>query len=426
MTNITPGRRDVLKGIAAGGVSLTLAGVVSADGQTQYIVRVRGRTTTARLERKGYEIKEQLADGGVLVVVGPEDSLDDVRGVRGVRVAVPDFEFELEEPVETDGFESSDDHPAFWDFQWDKHVTEVKEAHETATGSGSTVAIIDTGIDHTHQDLGNVDVADSASIIEGEVGPHTGDIGAHGTHVAGIAAATGAVGVLGTAPDAELVSVRVFPEEGLATFGDVLMAMEYAADIGADAANMSLGTLPIPPQANAEQFRRIMEPVAQGVTKEGTLLVGSAGNSDANLQQGGFFTLPNSLAGVVSTSATGPNDLRTFYSNYGTNEIDVGAPGGGYETLEKTLETDPSEVEFPFPTNLVLSTIPGDEYAWFAGTSMAAPQVAGTAALVRAEHPGANARQVENAIKQGADLVRGRSDPDLGAGRLNANDALDG
>jgi subtilisin family serine protease len=183
------------------------------------------------------------------------------------------------------------------------------------------------------------------------------------------------------------------------------------------------------------------------VTALGTLLFGSAVNSDVNLQLGGFFTLPNSLAGVSSISATGPNDLRTFYSNYGTNEIDVGAPGGGYETLEKTLCTEDGTVygsceededgdsvdceecdppEFPFPTNLVLSTIPGDGYARFAGTSMAAPQVTGTAALVREQHPNANARQVENAIKQGADLVQGRNDPDLGAGRLNANGALDG
>lgn len=71
----------------------------------------------------------------------------------------------------------------------------------------------------------------------------------------------------------------------------------------------------------------------QYATRQGTVIVGSAGNHGESLQQKGLWTLPNSLAGVISTSATGPNDERTFYSNWGTNEIDIGAPGGGYETL---------------------------------------------------------------------------------------------
>ncbi|WP_205254030.1 MULTISPECIES: S8 family serine peptidase [Halostella] len=127
-------------------------------------------------------------------------------------------------------------------------------------------------------------------------------------------------------------------------------------------------------------------------------------------------------------SATGPNDALTFYSNWGTNEIDVGAPGGGYETYEKTVDPE-ADVEWPYPANLVLSTVPEDlynaSYAYFAGTSNAAPQVVGTAALVREVAPNANARQVENAIKLGADLVNGRGDSELGAGRVNARGALD-
>lgn len=92
-------------------------------------------------------------------------------------------------------------------------------------------------------------------------------------------------------------------------------------------------------------------------------------------------------------------------------------------------------VDWPFPTNLVFNAVMADadgdsllefpSYAWFAGTSMAAPQVTGAAALVREMAPNANANQVEQAIEQGADLVRGKSDSELGAGRLNANGALD-
>ncbi|WP_343195723.1 S8 family serine peptidase [Halovivax sp.] len=261
---------------------------------------------------------------------------------------------------------------------------------------------------------------------------HPWDEHYHGTHVAGTAAATGDVGVIGTAPDAELVSLKVFWFEEIdgevvltTTTADILAAITAAAAIDADAANMSLGTPPLDPQLNAAGIRVAYERVIQYASREGTAVVASAGNSDANLQQGGYFTVPNSTAGALSVSATGPNDERVFYSNYGTNEIDVGAPGGGYETLEKTLEEDPAEVAWPYPLNLVLSTIPGGEYAWLAGTSMAAPQVAGTVALVRELAPDANARQVEQAVKAGCEGVDGQSDSDTGAGRINAKNACE-
>lgn len=170
--------------------------------------------------------------------------------------------------------------------------------------------------------------------------------------------------------------------------------------------------------------------------RRGTVTVVSAGNDDANLD-GGEFTWPRSMAGVMTISATGPNDKRTFYSNYGTSEIEVAAPGGGYETLENTLEEDEDEVEWTFPTNLVLNAmdpdsylgqlVNGAEYLYMPATSMATPQVSGAASLVRDSmvRPDATAKQVEDAIKDGAELVTGRDDEDLGARRLNAANAVE-
>ena len=453
-------RRTVLRGIGAGAMTLGVAGTASAGGRARFVATAPGADAAGAVEDSGFAVEHALAGGEVLLVSGPDDE-DALAGVEAVGKVTRDFAIELKEPERIESTDESIDEDLF-SLQWDKQdsTTDAAIAHDTATGDGATVAIIDTGVDPDHPDLeSNVDRDAGRLFRYGEVSHDARDVYGHGTHVAGIAAASdeGTQGIVGTAPDAEIVSLRVFfyddvdgdgDEELTATFGDILLAIDHAAAIGADAMNMSIGTPPIPPQGNAGGIRGSMERVVQHATTEGSLVVVSAGNSAADLQEGGYFTLPNSLAGAMSISATGPNDELVFYSNYGTNEIDVGAPGGGYETLEKTLcredgtvagscedektrreceECDPTE--WPFPTNLVLSSVPPEiydtEYAYFAGTSMAAPQVTGTAALVREVAPDASARRVERAIEQGAESVDGAGDDELGAGRLNCDRALD-
>lgn len=194
------------------------------------------------------------------------------------------------------------------------------------------------------------------------------------------------------------------------SFADILAGADYAAEIGADVANFSLGAGPYPPQANSDGLRVAVQTVMQDVARRGTVSTVSSGNAETNLQQGGRFYIPGSVQGVMTVSASGPGDNLSFYSNFGTNEIEVGAPGGGRETVEATA----------IPEDLVFSTEPGASYGWKAGTSMAAPQVAGLVGLVREITPDANANQVENAIAQGAELIQGRSSPEFGAGRINA------
>lgn len=420
MVSNTASRRNVLKAIGVTGATLTFAGFATAsDGQARYIAKANGNATDA-IESAGFEVLTELAAGNVVLVKGPEDASDDLAAAGGVSTALPDVAVEFAEPaiedVSPEAPETVDQ--VYEEYLWDKQIQQVREAHEYATGADQTIAVIDTGIDDTHPDL-DVDVDRSVAIVDGQPAPHTGDEGGHGTHVAGTAAGTGEELMLGTAPDATLVSVRVlYGDSG--TFGDIMAGMAYAGQVEADAANISLGFM-VPPEHEdftVGAYQQMFEPVANRVTRDGTLLVGSGGNDETDLQ-GGWLRLWNGLAGVLGVSATAPNDELAFYSNYGTNDIDVGAPGGGYETLEKTLIEDPDEVEWPYPLNLVFSAIP-DGYGWKAGTSMAAPQVTGLAALVWELDPDANARQVEQAIKHGAEGTNGRGDPELGAGRTNA------
>lgn len=498
-------RRDVLRGVAAGALTLSAIGPVSAAGQTRYIVTVSGRGVKKRIERAGFTVSHELADGQVLGVTGEGDR-SDLEDVRGVKTAAADYTFRWEGPEDHALPRSETTEEPLFGFQWDKQVTDVLEAHERATGANTTLAIIDTGVAmNEHPDLKNVDAGASRLFrsldIKGTTYPTiragTGtvefpadpdDFGAgtttitdhvaddqyfHGTHVAGIAAAElNDEGVVGTAPDADVVSLRVFywdefdydfdgdgeieeDAAGLVTTNlDIFLAIDYAASIGADAANMSLGTLPIPPQGNAFGIRAADQTVIESAVRRGTVVVTSAGNSDADLQHGGTFVLPASVPGAMAISATGPNDKRTYYSNYGMNVIDVGAPGGGYETEEKTFclpdgtlaGCDPEEAEtdceceppaWPLPTNFVLNALDTDSwlgqtagfagrsYVYVIGTSMAAPQVTGTVGVIRELFPEANSKQIQRAIEHGAEGVPGNKSADLGAGRLNVNATLD-
>ena len=520
--NMNLDRRNLLKGIGAAGVSLTFAGHASAtDGESRYIVLGGENGVSRRLERDGFSVTRELAGGDVLIVSGPEDSVDELNGVRGIEGAVRDVHFRLEEPAETelpeetdvesDGVESD-----WYENLWDKQNADVVAANDTATGEGTQIGIIDTGVDYDHPDLiPNLDEDAGRLFREDEIrsgveddvvvnDPGDGqiqrveqnvasDVNGHGTHVAGIAAADPesgvggpfGSGVQGVAPDADLISYRVFwwedfsdededPDWGATTTTtDILNSIDFGAEEGLDAVNLSLGTAPFPPRVHQDEVLRTLrlayERTVRSAVDRGTVVVASAGNADTDLQRQGLFSLPNSTKGAMSISALAPNDERAFFSNFGTNEIDVGAGGGGYETNLKTLYGiqewfsagaplrrsqhplkegdegvllldedgnvvfDPDEadevIEFespawPYPFNLVFSTTSplneGVPYGWKAGTSMSAPNVAGLVALVKELEPDASPKGVESAIKKGAEGGSGRSDPALGAGRINA------
>ncbi|KOX97275.1 peptidase S8 and S53 subtilisin kexin sedolisin [Halorubrum tropicale] len=423
-------RRTLVKGVAGLAATATITGTASAaDGRTQYIIGANGNGVADAIEAAGFEVRHELADGDVLVAVGPSDAAADIESVKGVKTANPDLKLELDEPevdAEAAAESAPSDGAALSDLQWDKEITDVFEAHEYATGEGTRVAIVDTGIDLNHPDLGNVNKDLGRAFVVDDDVPEIGpdDSGSHGTHVAGTVGATGESSVVGTAPDTELIPIRVFPANGGASFGDILAGIDYAAEIGADAANFSLGIPGVQqPGSELNKLKAEVQTVFQSAVRRGTVITGSAGNDSGSLQGSGF-TLPNSVPAAFTVSATSPADTLSFYSNFGTSDIDIAAPGGWYETIPRTLgeEGAGEPGDIPFPENGVLSTIPVEQgkYGYKSGTSMAAPQVAGLAALVRELEPNANASQVEQAIQKGAEGANGKSDSEFGAGIINA------
>jgi subtilisin family serine protease len=439
------GRRQFAKlSASALGLSAFGSGVVAAASTERFIVKRRGKKPIDA------EVLHDLPEIGYAVVRGSEKEL---RRSKAVKEFVPDVELQIGEPVEAvepDDSEALDD--ALYAYQWDKQDLEVPTAHGTTKGDGTRLAIIDSGVDASHPDL-KVNVDDSVNFTGDGLGAGVPGGGDHGTHVAGIAAAAteGPEGVAGTAPETDLLDFRVFSEFGgiNGAFSSIVAAVVEAVRKDCDVANLSLGAYPIPRERLGSFYGGVLNKTMNYAKKEGTLVVAAAGNDASDLQHdGGVISLPNEAAGVLSIAATGPigfaNELLggavrdpaetpASYTNYGTNAVDLAAPGGNYDLSL----TDPVGGVPAFAYDLVFSTVTtvvtDDEgnyigsvptYGWKAGTSMAAPNVAGAAALVKSANPDYNPNQVRSALKNAADVPDAYGKEYYGSGYLNIVDAL--
>jgi len=384
------------------------------------------------------------------VVRGTESEVDAASDVKN---AVPDIRVHLDEPGVNEAAprvalkgQSIVDEP-YYPYQWDKQALDIETAHHTTTGAGSRVTVIDSGVAAGHPDL-TVNEGLSRNFTGDGLGAANPAGGYHGTHVGGIIAADTHedIGVGGTAPDTDLVDCRVFSPGGGAAFGDILAAIVYSANIDADVANLSLGAYPVPRQGLGSFYGKALNAIMTYANAAGTLLVVAAGNDAADLQHDKYFiSLPNEGAQAVSVAATGPIGFRhgdpgltdpvetpALYTNYGTNAITLAAPGGNYDPAfpdlwyydlvfnciaEPKYRTDRDG-------DVVDITKVDYGYAWVSGTSMAAPQVSGAAALVKSANPGANANDVESALKEAATVPDGFDKRYYGSGFLDVVDAL--
>lgn len=255
-------------------------------------------------------------------------------------------------------------HPAaasndkYWSQQWNMRAVHAEPAWKTGTGAGVTIAIIDSGVDLKHEDLAGAIVA-GHDFVDNDSNPQ--DEFGHGTHVAGIAAAraNNGLGVAGVAPSARIMPIRVLDPNGVETGDAVHNGVHWAVDHGADVINLSLGADVLTEDLSGGTLTSDVN----YAWSKGVVPVISAGN-DA------FFRTGNPNAIIVS--ATGPNGQLASYANsVGFTKWGMVAPGG---------ETGQGNA------NMVLSTIwskSGAHYGYSAGTSMAAPHVAGAAAILR-------------------------------------------
>lgn len=295
----------------------------------------------------------------------------------------PHIEFaELNLRVKPDEITANDPYfPNAW------HLTKMKLplAWENSMGYGVVVAILDSGVNSNHTDLSGNVINGWNSVSQNQ---ETSDINGHGTKVAGVVAAIGdnSTGVTSIAWHASIMPIRITNDSsGYAYWSDVANGLTWAADNGADIANISYKVSTSSTVTNAAQYMR----------NKGGLVVASAGNGGADLNC-------NDNPNIITVSATDSADNKASWSDYG-NCIDVAAPGVG-----------------------IWTTANNGGYTAVNGTSFASPAVAATLALIKSVNTNLPVDDIESILKLSADNSKAGGIYSIyyGHGRVDASEAV--
>jgi subtilisin family serine protease len=425
------------------GAAAAPAAAATGPESTYLVLAPQGKSTAKAADRvaaAGGTVVAAFDQIGVLVAKSTNTAFAGAVAGSGVEsVATTDglgttlIDDDVTEAVDSATVEATGDPTGepLWGQQWDMAQIDVAEAHAITTGDPSVVVgVLDSGISPTHPDLASQIAFDqSASCIGGVVdtsvaawSPTTSD---HGTHVAGtIAGAINGVGIAGVAPGVKVASVKVVNDDGFIYPEAAICAYLWAADHGMPITNNSYFIDPW--EFNCVNDPR-QRPVWQAVQRalrysqaHGTLTVASAGNSNVDLQHkfidstspnnvpeseyetrtitGACRDLPAEAPGVVTVSAVGPNEQKSYYSSYGQGVVDVTAPGG--DTRFRTGGASSTL------TDAVLSStwspVTGNGWGYKQGTSMAGPHAAGVAALALSAHPDLTAGQLASFLERTA------------------------
>jgi subtilisin family serine protease len=413
-------------------------------GAATTFVVVQGGTGTdkavAAVAAAGGEVVQEWPQIGVVIARAADDTFDDQARTRPGIVAagptralqpiapaagiVPDGTVQGFAPGTSGGDDTTEPLNAE---QWDMRQIKADQAHELTDGNRDVVVgVLDSGIEADHPDLAaNVDASLSVGCTnQGRPDasptawqPTTSD---HGTHVAGtIAAARNGVGIIGVAPNVRLASIKVVDDHGYIYPEYAICGFVTAADKGIDVTNNSYFIDPYYLWCKADLDQRAVvtavERALKYSEKKDVVSVSSAGNSAWDLSKPitdtgspdnvddpeprftdhRCYDMPTEVDNTVSVSSVGPTAVKSYYSNYGRNVIDVTAPGGDSRVPSAT----------PSRNGRILSTVTNGGWGWKQGTSMAGPHVAGVLALIRGTDTGLKAKQAINVLEREADQL---------------------
>lgn len=382
-----------------GRAPLTTAGVASARGASASAVArpgevvVKFRSPAARqavLQKLGLRSVSRVErlDAVVVKAADPAAALASLKADPSVAYAEPNWVMRAIEPrkrVAIPSFRAASGDDLLSRLYAMKNI-DAASAWARTKGKGAKIAIVDTGVDYTHKDLAGRVIDKGRDFASGN--GDAMDDHYHGTHCAGSAAASmGNGGVVGVAPEAGVIAVKVLGADGSGSYAGVANGIIYAADAGCHVLSMSLG---------GARSSQVIEDAVKYAQGKGALVVAAMGN-DGHEDP----SYPAACAGVLAVGASDSDDRLPNFTNFGEH-ISVTAPGVD-----------------------ILSTMTGGGYDELSGTSMATPHVSGLAALIKAANPGFTAAQIRQRIEASAD-DKGIAgfDKYFGHGRINAGKAL--
>jgi len=364
-------------------------------------------------EAQAFAVSEPALAGLYVVSFDPQYDPNAVASAyaaeAGVEYAEPNYyAYASDEPAAPVAFTPND---PYFNYQWHMPQIQAPQAWDISIGQDVLVAVLDTGIAYedfeTYRrapDLGNTRFVSGYDFVNND--SHPNDDEGHGTHVAGtIAQSTNnGQGVTGVAFGAVLLPVKVLDMRGQARYDQVAQGIVFAADRGARVINLSL---------SGRSGSSALQQAVDYAARQGVLVVAAAGNSRAGVEY------PAAYDNVLAVGSVGYNRVRADYSNFGP-QLDLVAPGGDTNV---DLNGD------GYPDGILQQTFRGDSasfgFYYYEGTSMAAPQVSGVAALAFAYRPAATAGQVRQALESSAmDLGPAGRDNEYGLGLVQAVSAL--
>jgi len=359
-------RRACIIGLALAGLLLVSGARGAGQAQQRWIVHLQGPPQQAQaavavaVERSGGRVLHAFSLIPAVAVELPLPALQGILNNPNLQESVSGVEPDAivtatkkpDKPGGGRGKKPKEEPPQT--LEWGVDRIDAELAWAISRGAAIKVCVIDTGIDKDHPDLeANVKGGENFTVKGRKINPDAwDDDNGHGTHVAGIIAAVdNDTGVIGVAPGASLYAAKALDRAGVGYVSTLVAALEWAVDNEMDVVNMSLGT-----SADIDALHDACEEARAA----GLVLVASAGNEGDGNAETDDVSYPAAYDSVIAVAATDSLDDVPWWSSSGP-EVELAAPGVD-----------------------VRSTWKGGSYKTESGTSMAAPHVSGTAALVLA------------------------------------------
>ncbi len=419
----------------------------TSDKEPEVLVKFRPNVSLADIkkltQKNNDRIEDEIETVKGLVAIDDLDNADAQKVADQysamsdtVLYAEPNFQIKLDDPANTSApfdLPSRENDPAgpndpMFNDQWalnnlgqsggkqNADISALKAWQKTTGSSKVVIAVLDSGVDYTHQDLvSNIWFRPDniPQYTDSELGTFNDEHGfnltdnvsdpmddnGHGTHCAGIIGAEGNndEGIAGINWNVQIMPLKFLGKGGFGTTKDAIEAINYAIDRKQKGVNIRV----ISASWGSTQYSKALEDTIRAAGEAGILFVAAAGNDGTSNDKRPHYPSNYDLPNVISVAATDKNDQLASFSNFGVKTVHIAAPG-----------------------REILSTWLGDQYREASGTSMATPYVSGVAGLILAAEPDLTVAKLRERLLKSVDKIESLNGKIESGGRLNAAKAL--